>query len=172
MSPSAIDPVKQPAQSKNPHIKVTDSQPYQIREQSFGTKKRMRIVVIGAGVSGLSFFKMAEENLKNVEIICYEKNTDIGGTVSNIEFEERSCLLIERYSGWRIGTRAVLVTFLLLSTNIAGNHKSGQSTTRNLQRSGAISRVLNKRTTSLPNTSSLNTLSHMRNGEMRPPDGN
>ncbi|KAK5443483.1 hypothetical protein LTS15_010628 [Exophiala xenobiotica] len=51
-----------------------------ILEQLYGTRKKMRIIMLGAGMSGLNFFKFAEEKLKNVEIICYEKNADIGGT--------------------------------------------------------------------------------------------
>lgn len=51
-----------------------------IQEQLYGTRKKMRIAVLGAGMSGLNFFKSAEERLKNVEIICYEKNADVGGT--------------------------------------------------------------------------------------------
>ncbi|KAL6248051.1 hypothetical protein RBB50_005399 [Rhinocladiella similis] len=51
-----------------------------ILEQLYGTRKKMRVVMLGAGMSGLNFFKFAEEKLKNVEIICYEKNPDIGGT--------------------------------------------------------------------------------------------
>lgn len=52
----------------------------EILEQLYGTRKKMRIAVLGAGVSGLNFFKFAEQRLKNVEIICYEKNADVGGT--------------------------------------------------------------------------------------------
>jgi len=51
-----------------------------IREEPYGTKKKMRIAMLGAGVSGLNFFKFAEDKLDNVEIICYEKNCDVGGT--------------------------------------------------------------------------------------------
>ena len=51
-----------------------------ILEQLCGTRKKLRIAVLGAGVSGLNFFKRAEERLKNVEIVCYEKNDDVGGT--------------------------------------------------------------------------------------------
>jgi hypothetical protein len=51
-----------------------------IGEEPYGTKKRMRIALLGAGVSGLNFFKFAEEKLENVEIVCYEKNRDVGGT--------------------------------------------------------------------------------------------
>lgn len=51
-----------------------------IREENFGTKKRMRIAMLGAGISGINFFKFAEEKLENVDIVCYEKNRDVGGT--------------------------------------------------------------------------------------------
>ena len=51
-----------------------------IREEPYGIKKKMRIAMLGAGVSGLNFFKFAEEKLENVEIVCYEKNRDVGGT--------------------------------------------------------------------------------------------
>jgi hypothetical protein len=51
-----------------------------IREENFGTKKKMRIAMLGAGISGINFFKFAEEKLENVDIVCYEKNRDVGGT--------------------------------------------------------------------------------------------
>lgn len=51
-----------------------------ILEQLCGTRKKLRVAMLGAGVSGINFFKRAEERLKNVEIICYEKNSDVGGT--------------------------------------------------------------------------------------------
>ena len=51
-----------------------------ILEQLYGTKKKVRVVVLGAGMSGINFFKLAEERLQNVDIVCYEKNADIGGT--------------------------------------------------------------------------------------------
>lgn len=54
---------------------------YELLERPLGTKKKMRVVVMGAGISGLNFFKMAEERMENIDIICYEKNDDIGGTV-------------------------------------------------------------------------------------------
>ena len=44
--------------------------------------RRIKVIVLGAGASGIDFFKNAEERLENVEIQCYEKNGDIGGTVS------------------------------------------------------------------------------------------
>lgn len=58
----------------------TDQYGYRIREQPMGTKKRIKIILMGAGASSLNFFKKAEEEMENLEIVCYEKNTDIGGT--------------------------------------------------------------------------------------------
>lgn len=52
----------------------------EIVEQLMGTRKKIRIVILGAGVSGLNFMKRAEERLKGVEIVCYDKNDDVGGT--------------------------------------------------------------------------------------------
>ncbi len=59
-----------------------NSRGYQILEEPLGTKRRIKVIVLGAGASGIDFFKNAEERLENVEIQCYEKNGDIGGTVS------------------------------------------------------------------------------------------
>lgn len=53
---------------------------YRINEQPMGTKRDMRIIVLGAGASGINFCKTAEEDLENVKIVCYEKNDDVGGT--------------------------------------------------------------------------------------------
>ncbi|EXJ82626.1 hypothetical protein A1O3_06439 [Capronia epimyces CBS 606.96] len=63
-----------------PEVNNPSPDDVKILEQLYGTRKKMRIAVLGAGVSGLNFFKFAEDKLKNVEIICYEKNADIGGT--------------------------------------------------------------------------------------------
>lgn len=60
---------------------VAAIQGYRITEVPLGTKWRMKVIILGAGVSGISFFKRAEEQLENVEIVCYEKNHDVGGTV-------------------------------------------------------------------------------------------
>jgi len=53
---------------------------YRIKEEPMGTKRKLKVVVLGAGVSGINFTKTAQEKLSNVEIVCYEKNDEIGGT--------------------------------------------------------------------------------------------
>ncbi|KAF4311955.1 Flavin-containing monooxygenase-like protein [Botryosphaeria dothidea] len=57
-----------------------DEYGYRILEQPMGTKRRVKVVLMGAGASSLNFFKKAEEELEKVDIVCYEKNHDVGGT--------------------------------------------------------------------------------------------
>ncbi|KAK0845165.1 hypothetical protein LTR03_007663 [Friedmanniomyces endolithicus] len=61
-------------------IPKTDPSGYRIREESYGTKRPVRVVLMGAGASTLNFLKKAEEQMKNVKITVYEKNHDVGGT--------------------------------------------------------------------------------------------
>lgn len=64
------------------YLPAINDRGYQICEEPLGTKRNIRVIILGAGVSGIDFFRNAEEKLENVEIQCYEKNHDIGGTVS------------------------------------------------------------------------------------------
>jgi hypothetical protein len=63
-----------------PAAPETDETGYRIREEPYGTKRKLRVVLMGAGASSLNFFKKAEEEMENVDITCYEKNRDVGGT--------------------------------------------------------------------------------------------
>jgi hypothetical protein len=58
----------------------TDEHGYRIREEPYGTKRKVKVILMGAGASSLNFFKKAEEEMQNLEIVCYEKNKDVGGT--------------------------------------------------------------------------------------------
>ncbi|KAH8910728.1 FAD/NAD(P)-binding domain-containing protein [Coniochaeta sp. PMI_546] len=53
---------------------------YKIREEPLGSAKAIRIVLIGAGASGLNMIRTLRLGLTNYELIVYEKNEDIGGT--------------------------------------------------------------------------------------------
>ena len=97
MTPPAV-PYKPPAASsdtlKTPRIPLVASPEaqklfgwpekndagYRIKEEPMGTKRKLKVVVLGAGVSGINFTKVAQDKLENVEVVCYEKNDDIGGT--------------------------------------------------------------------------------------------
>ncbi|CAK4032956.1 sterigmatocystin biosynthesis monooxygenase stcW [Lecanosticta acicola] len=57
-----------------------DESGYRIREQPYGTKRQVKVILMGAGASTLNFLKKAEEQMTNLDITVYEKNHDIGGT--------------------------------------------------------------------------------------------
>lgn len=58
----------------------TDEHGYRIKEQPFGTKRRIRVVLMGAAASTANFLKQAEKEMQNLDICVYEKNHDVGGT--------------------------------------------------------------------------------------------
>ncbi|CAN8099376.1 unnamed protein product [Discula destructiva] len=53
---------------------------YTVREQPLGTRKPLRIVCIGAGVSGINLLRTLRINLTDYEAVVYEKNSEVGGT--------------------------------------------------------------------------------------------
>ena len=53
----------------------------EVSNDFYGTRRKLRIGVLGAGISCLQFLHSAER-LKDVEIVVYEMNDDIGGVVS------------------------------------------------------------------------------------------
>ncbi|KUI57244.1 Putative sterigmatocystin biosynthesis monooxygenase stcW [Cytospora mali] len=53
---------------------------YTIMEQPLGTPKPIRIVCIGAGISGINLIRTLRLNLTEYEIEIYEKNERVGGT--------------------------------------------------------------------------------------------
>ncbi|RYN67830.1 putative sterigmatocystin biosynthesis monooxygenase [Alternaria tenuissima] len=76
-----------PGNAADENIKVRDQLPpetdqngYRINEQPMGTKRKVKVILMGAGASSLNFFKKAEEEMEGLEMVCYEKNRDVGGT--------------------------------------------------------------------------------------------
>lgn len=53
---------------------------YKIQEELYGTEKPIRVIHIGAGVAGICLAKFLPETLNNASLVCYDKNSDIGGT--------------------------------------------------------------------------------------------
>lgn len=53
---------------------------YRILEEPHGTRRKLRVVFIGAGASGICFAKLHQDLLKDVKLQIYEKNADVGGT--------------------------------------------------------------------------------------------
>ena len=62
------------------HIPEVDTSGYRVREEPFGTRRKIRVVLMGAGASTVNFLKKAEETMQNLDVKVYEKNYDVGGT--------------------------------------------------------------------------------------------
>lgn len=62
---------------KNGH---TSTEGYKVSEAPLGTTRRMRVIVIGAGASGLNTAHHLDLHMENAELVIYEKNLDVGGT--------------------------------------------------------------------------------------------
>ncbi|KIW85239.1 hypothetical protein Z517_00629 [Fonsecaea pedrosoi CBS 271.37] len=59
---------------------VENEKGYRIIEDHFGAHRKLRVIHIGAGASGICFSKFAGEEHENIDLQIYEKNDDIGGT--------------------------------------------------------------------------------------------
>ena len=51
-----------------------------IKEEPVDNFRRMRVVVIGAGYSGIYMSIRIPEWLRNVDLVTYEQNAGVGGT--------------------------------------------------------------------------------------------
>ncbi|OQV06871.1 hypothetical protein CLAIMM_11386 [Cladophialophora immunda] len=60
--------------------KLQNARGYKINEEPYDTSRKLRVIHVGAGASGIIFSKFSEDRLKNIELQIYEKNADVGGT--------------------------------------------------------------------------------------------
>ena len=59
----------------------TDSSDYKIKEEPLGINSRqLRVIIIGAGVSGLNTLVQLKKHISSASYTIYEKNSDVGGT--------------------------------------------------------------------------------------------
>ncbi|KAJ9642219.1 hypothetical protein H2204_002588 [Knufia peltigerae] len=59
---------------------IRNERGYETNEEHFGTRRPIRVIHLGAGVSGICFSKFVQDQSENVDLQIYEKDTDIGGT--------------------------------------------------------------------------------------------
>ncbi|OIW35313.1 FAD/NAD(P)-binding domain-containing protein [Coniochaeta ligniaria NRRL 30616] len=69
-----------PAGPEPPASTASQYGTYKVREEPLGSTKPIRIVLIGAGASGLNMIRTLRLGLTSYELVVYEKNEDIGGT--------------------------------------------------------------------------------------------
>ncbi|OAG43116.1 hypothetical protein AYO21_02735 [Fonsecaea monophora] len=73
MAPSAL--------AETPTLNGTDhGKEYHILEQPLGTTRRLRIITIGAGISGINMIRTLRKTMTDYEHVVYEKNPEVGGT--------------------------------------------------------------------------------------------
>jgi cation diffusion facilitator CzcD-associated flavoprotein CzcO len=53
---------------------------YKIRESPMGTKRKLKVVFMGMGCSGINFASQLQKRMENIDLTIYEKNDDVGGT--------------------------------------------------------------------------------------------
>jgi cation diffusion facilitator CzcD-associated flavoprotein CzcO len=81
MSPSDPKEAAPPATRVHPNAWYRAFNPaFSISEQPLHTARPLRLLVIGAGASGLLVAYQAARQLSGVTVAVYEKNTDVGGT--------------------------------------------------------------------------------------------
>jgi cation diffusion facilitator CzcD-associated flavoprotein CzcO len=64
---------------------------YVVKEEPLGTLRRVRVVTIGAGLSGINMIRTLRLNTSNFEHVVYEKNPDIGGTWFENQYPGCAC---------------------------------------------------------------------------------
>lgn len=57
-----------------------NSNGYRIKEQPCGTERPLRVLSLGAGVSGINLARFLPETVKNLSLTIFEKNPEVGGT--------------------------------------------------------------------------------------------
>lgn len=58
----------------------------EIKEEFYGSRKKLRIGILGASISTLNFLHFLQEKIpaESVEVVVWEKNSDVGGVVSRM----------------------------------------------------------------------------------------
>lgn len=153
------------------HVPKTDASGYSIREEPFGTKRKVRVVLMGAGASTVNFLKKAEEQMQNVELAVYEKNHDIGGTW--LENRYPGCACDVCYCPFAEPILSLISSRSPASTtNSHGRSRPGHTSIHTHQRSTNTSRTYTRRMTSSINTSNSATRSSTPNGTTKRESGN
>ncbi|OTA70164.1 FAD/NAD(P)-binding domain-containing protein [Hypoxylon sp. EC38] len=70
----------QPGGGESPVLPPEQTPVYVPGEAPLGTARKVRIVTIGAGVSGINMIRALRKHVTNYEHVVYEKNPKIGGT--------------------------------------------------------------------------------------------
>jgi cation diffusion facilitator CzcD-associated flavoprotein CzcO len=64
--------------------------PFVVEDHHIAKARKVRVIVIGAGISGIGFAYKAQ-SLPDVEYVIYEKNAEVGGTWLESRYPGCSC---------------------------------------------------------------------------------
>jgi hypothetical protein len=148
-----------------------DERGYVIREEPYGTKRRVKVILMGAGASTLNFLKKAEEQMSNLDITVYEKNHDVGGTWLENRYPGCACDIPS--VNYQVQTMRVrqATAVLTVRNSLVGRSSRGLTSIRTRLKSGSISRVSTTRATSSTSTSNCGILFNTLNGTKTKADG-
>lgn len=73
------------------HKPLIDEDGYTIRERAYGTKKKVKVIFAGMGISGIEFAHQVQENGQNIDLVIYEKNGKAGGTWHENKYPGCAC---------------------------------------------------------------------------------
>lgn len=59
---------------------IEDHDAYTVLEEPLGTTRHLRIITIGAGISGINMIRTLRKTMTDYEHVVYEKNPEVGGT--------------------------------------------------------------------------------------------
>jgi NADH dehydrogenase FAD-containing subunit len=66
---------------------ASNAAPWQLHDQPVENQRPLKVIVIGAGYSGIYLGIRLPERLRNCEIVIYEKNAGMGGTWYEVSCE-------------------------------------------------------------------------------------
>lgn len=78
-----------------PHSESTTSQAFKLGSFAIDQPRPMRVVVIGAGYSGIIAGIRIPQRLKNIELVIYEKLAGVGGVWSVLSLDHYHHLLTQ-----------------------------------------------------------------------------
>lgn len=77
-----------------PHVNGLSSPgavPFKLVNEPLHTKRKLRLICIGAGISGIAAAYKYDQQLENVDFVVYEKNKDVGGTWLENQYPGCAC---------------------------------------------------------------------------------
>jgi ribulose 1,5-bisphosphate synthetase/thiazole synthase len=73
-------PIDAPGLQSNGVTNGTTKTPFRLNDTPVENLRKLKVIVIGAGYSGIYCGIRIPERLRNVELVIYEKNAGVGGT--------------------------------------------------------------------------------------------